>query len=234
MSVKLNDKRLLAAATLGRSGKRFADIGTDHAYLPIYLIQSGRSPEGLATDVRDGPVASAVRNISASGLEDKITVAKRDGLDLIVGFAPDDIYILGMGGELIRDIISASDYVKRHGVRLILQPMTRQEILRTYLYKSGFQAVDETLVRSQGRIYQLTAVEYTGVCEELSDVEALLGKINIERGGDLLREYAARLARQRRRAADGASKAGNGADDLYRIARELEIIAGISASAIDN
>ena len=234
MSVKLNDKRLLAAAALGRPGKRFADIGTDHAYLPIYLIQSGMAPEGLATDVRDGPVASAVRNISAAGLEGAVKVAKRDGLDRIEEFAPDDIYILGMGGELIRDIIAASDYVKRPGVRLILQPMTRQEILRAYLYGSGFQAVDETLVRSQGRIYQLTAVEYAGVSAKLSGVEALLGKINIERGGELLREYAARLARQRRRAAEGASKAGTVAEDFYRIARELEDISGISASAIDN
>ncbi len=234
MSVKLNDERLLAAAALGRPGKRFADIGTDHAYLPIYLIRSGRASEGLATDVKDGPVASAVRNIADAGLEDSIKVAKRDGLERIEEFAPDDIYILGMGGELIRDIISASDYVKRSGVRLILQPMTRQEILRSYLYETGFQAFDETLVRSQGRIYQLTAVEYTGVREELSPAGALLGKINIERGGDLLREYASGLARQRRRAADGASAAGKDAEDLYRIARELEDISGISASAIDN
>ena len=130
MNAGKTDARLLEAARLGRPGSAFADVGTDHAYLPIYLIKEGLSPRGLATDLRDGPVAAARRNLAAAGISDRVTVRKCDGLDGIGEFAPDDIYILGMGGELIRDILSRSDYVRRQGVRLILQPMTKPEELR--------------------------------------------------------------------------------------------------------
>lgn len=225
MNAGKTDARLLEAARLGRPGSAFADVGTDHAYLPIYLIKEGLSPRGLATDLRDGPVAAARRNLAAAGISDRVTVRKCDGLDGIGEFAPDDIYILGMGGELIRDILSRSDYVRRQGVRLILQPMTKPEELRYYLSSAGFAEVDSALVRSSGRIYQIIAAEYDGKRRELSPEAALLGEINVSRGGQLLAEYARRLSRSRRRAADGIASAGGSAEELYLLADALERIA---------
>ena len=226
MTPKL-DERLEAAVGLGRPGKRFADVGTDHAYLPIALVTRGLSDGGIATDIRDGPVSSARRNVAEAGLSSEITVLKRDGLDGVEAYSPEDIYILGMGGELIRDIISKSSYAANPGVRLILQPMTKPEALRVYLAEAGFRTVDERLVGTGRRIYQLISAEYDGRVTQLSDAEALLGKINISRGGPLLSGFASRLSRSLRRAAAGIASAGKDASKQSALADELDAIAGI-------
>ena len=100
--------------------------------------------------------------------------------------------------------------------------MTKPEELRYYLASTGFAEVDSALVKSSGRIYQIIAAEYDGVRRELSPEAALLGEINVSRGGQLLAEYARRLAKSRRRAADGIASAGGEAGDLYLLADALE------------
>ena len=154
------DPRLLAAASLGRNGKVFADIGTDHAYLPVYLVESGRSPRGTASDIARGPCERAERTVKTAGLSDRIAVRRRPGLDGVEDTGAEDIYVLGMGGEMIAGIIGGSEYPKTAGIRLIMQPMTKQPELRSFLLSGGYRIADETLVRSSGRIYQLICAEY--------------------------------------------------------------------------
>jgi tRNA (adenine22-N1)-methyltransferase len=175
------DNRLLACASLVRQGSVAADIGSDHAYLPIYLVRHGICPRAIASDINEGPVNRAKINVRLSGLSDKIDVLLADGLDKAAAYKPDDIIIAGMGGELIRDILSASEYVKNPGVRLILQPMTMPHILREYLASAGFNITDEKICAAQDKYYQIICAEYDGIERSFTEHELLLGKLNIER-----------------------------------------------------
>ena len=208
------DNRLLSCASLVRQGSVAADIGSDHAYLPIYLVRHGICPRAIASDINEGPVNRAKINVRLSGLSDKIDILLADGLDKAASYKPDDIIIAGMGGELIRDIISASEYAKTKGVRLILQPMTMPHILREYLAGAGFNIIDEKICSAQDKYYQIICAEYDGTVRSFTEHELLLGKINIERLKDGLAD--AESIELIRRTAKGAQ---------YRL-------AGISRAAV--
>ena len=172
-------KRLSTAASYVRDGAVIADVGTDHAYIPIYLTQIGRVSKAIATDINEGPILRAKENISAFGFQDKIEAYIADGLDGIENKAPNDVIICGMGGELIAEIIDKCDYVKNESVRLILQPMTSILELRTYL-KNGFLIFDESVVFEDGKYYQIICAKYDGNQHSYNEVELELGKINIQ------------------------------------------------------
>jgi len=179
--------RLAAAASFVRVGSVVADIGTDHAYLPLHLVLNGISPRAVASDVADGPIARAAENVSrypsAAG---KIVLYKADGLSGIEEHSPGDILICGMGGELISWILSGSEYVRDPGIRLILQPMSKEERLRGYLYSSGFDIIDETIVREGVKLYQIIVARYDGKRRDCTEAESMIGKCNIKkRNGDL-------------------------------------------------
>ncbi len=205
---KIADLRLAAAASFGRKGKRVADIGTDHASLPIFLVGNGISNIALACDINIGPLNAAKKNIDAAGLSDKIDTKLTDGLEGIADFQPEDIYILGMGGELIWRIINDSDLPRNAGVRLILQPMTHTHDLRRGLYENGFNIVDETLVRDRDRIYQIIVAEYDGIKRSVSEPELWLGSMNIAKGGAELAELASLYASGLEKKIRGFASAG--------------------------
>ena len=174
-------KRLLLAASFARKGDFVADVGTDHAYLPIYLYKSGIIRGAVVSDVNEGPIVRAANNIAEFSCKGAIIPLLSDGLCKIDEYSPDTVFILGMGGELIVNIISKAEWLKERKTRLILQPMTHAEILRAYLFDNGFEILDETLVED-GKIYQITVVEYTD--DNVSDADILelrFGKINLER-----------------------------------------------------
>ena len=154
-------KRLSAAASFVSDGAIVADIGTDHAYIPINLILSGKASYAIASDVNEGPIAIAKENIEKYGVSDKITVRVADGLCGIEEFNPDCIIICGMGGELIVNILKASEYVKSSNVKLILQPMTAVKELREYL-ADGFKIEDEKIVYDASKLYQVICARYDG------------------------------------------------------------------------
>lgn len=193
-TVKLS-KRLQAAASLVRQGAYIADVGTDHAYLPIALCLEGRVRGGVASDINEGPILRAKEHIYQYGLNKKIDTVLTDGLDEIEPYSPDDILILGMGGELISDIISRAEFTKNKNIRLILQPMTHPEAVRRLLLGNGYAIIEELLVEEE-KIYQIICAEYTGnadILHEYSEAELLLGRKNIERGGELLKKTVERF-----------------------------------------
>ncbi|MBR6874655.1 MAG: SAM-dependent methyltransferase, partial [Ruminococcus sp.] len=108
----MNDNRLLACARLVR-GSRAADVGTDHGYLPMYLVQNGICESALACDINEKPLASARENIEKAGLSDKIGVYLSDGLGSVPCEGITDVIVAGMGGELIADIISRANWIKQ-------------------------------------------------------------------------------------------------------------------------
>lgn len=171
----LLDARLAAAAHYVRRGAVFADVGSDHGYLPVFLVENGHLSSAIASDISSGSIASARRNIAEHHLEDRIETVVCDGIAPLADRAPTDIAVCGMGGELIADIIDRAKFVFDSRVRLILQPMSRPHLLRRYLAEHGFARVDETVCVASGRVYFCICVEYDGVRRTLSRLEEHLG-----------------------------------------------------------
>ena len=185
--------RLMAAAGFVRHGATIADVGTDHAYLPIYLVSKGIAKAAVASDINEGPYLRALTNIRANSLENKISAVHCAGLCGIDAYSPTDIIICGMGGELIASIIDEAKWTKNTSIRLVLQPMTHSEILRDYLLKNGFAIIDERLAKEE-KIYEIICAEYLGtdMPKIYSEEELLLGRHNIKAGGQAFCELVSR------------------------------------------
>ena len=181
--------RLCSALPYLTRGGTVIDVGTDHAYLPIYLVGQGISSRALACDINRGPIESAEKNIAAAGLGDKIDTLCTDGLHGTEGYKPDNILIFGMGGELILRILSEAPWVKDCGIGLVLQPMTRAHLLRRWLLENGFEIVGETITYEDKRYYQTIAARYCGKVEEYTEEELLLGRWNIQSNAPHLRGF---------------------------------------------
>ena len=147
------DKRLSAVAALVRQGSRLADIGTDHAYLPVHLVQAGVCPSAIASDIGAGPLDAARRTVTENGLTSEIALRLGDGLATVSAGEVEDIAIAGMGGETIVMILEAAPWVQNEGIRLILQPMTRAEDLRRWLLHNGFSVLEEHLIIDGRHLY---------------------------------------------------------------------------------
>lgn len=176
--MKEPDKRLRAAAELVRQGAVFADIGTDHALLPVFLCKTGRIVRAVAADINKGPLAAAQRQVEEADLADRIRLHLADGLSGLEHEGLTDIAICGMGGELIVSILSRAPFVKDPRVRLILQPMTHVSDLRHYLADQGFRIVAERTASASGKCYFCFAAEYTGEPYKLTRMEATFGRLS--------------------------------------------------------
>ena len=205
-------------------GARLADIGSDHAYLPIALCLENKIKYALASDINEGPVAAAVANIHKNGLSNKILAVRADGLDKTRDFAPDCITVLGMGGELIVSILDKAEWVRDEGITLVLQPMTHPEILAKYLAENGFGIIDEIIVRDgsrDDRIYRIISAKFDGKAREMTEGEALIGRINVDRGDEITAAYIKRNIRVLETRINGKVGAGADAEAEKALYREL-------------
>ena len=211
-AIKTPDSRLLSAIPYLREGGVVADIGTDHAYLPIELCRREICRRAVACDINEGPINAARANIRAAGLSDRIDTLCTDGLHGVEPYAPDDILIFGMGGELIVRILHEAPWVRDGQIGLILQPMSRAEVLRRYLWENGFTVLGETLSRAD-RLYQTVYARYTGNAETFDETELLVGRdeflLASPLAGDYLRQKIAVLENV------AAGKRAGGADTAY-------------------
>ena len=211
-------KRLSCAASFVRKGDFIADVGTDHAYLPIYLCVQGMIRGAVVSDINEGPIERATKNIAEFSCQKKIQPVLCDGLSKIGEYSPDSVFILGMGGELIVNIISAAEWVKEKRVRLVMQAMTHPEILREYLIKNGFEIIDEAIVEDS-KIYQVTVAEYSGVISDANILELRFGKINLLRRDSVLLDALERERKILAKRLAGKQKAGlTGGEDAELLA----------------
>ncbi len=230
MNLPKLDSRLETALTYLRKGKTMADIGTDHAYLPIYSVLAGISRSALASDINQGPVDRADKNVRDFGLTDRISVIRCDGLAKAREYSPDDIVIFGMGGELIARILDAAPFVKNENIRLILQPMTKAEVLREYLAENGFNMIGETLSEADGRQYCTICAEFDGNVRCFDGLEYLLGKFNLENNSKnpIFEKLVDRNIRAVQIKICGKEKAGDGAvEERSLLDRLNEIKEGV-------
>ena len=167
-------KRLAAVAEFVPQGARLLDVGSDHAYLPIALMEEGKIDFAIAGEVVKGPYESAVHNVAGAGLADKIVVRLADGL---AAFEASDkvttITICGMGGGLIADILAAGVEKLASVDRLILQPNNREDELRAWLMNNGFKLVTEEIMTENDKFYEIMVVEHGQMT--LSETDLRLG-----------------------------------------------------------
>lgn len=151
--------RLQSIAIQVPSGVIVADIGTDHAQLPIYLVSSGTCQRVIAGEYHQGPFLSACRNVEASGLQDKIKVRQGDGLDVVQPSEADVIIISGMGGALISSILERGKSVTQSVQRLILQPNVGEDAVRRWFLDNKWRIKNETIIQEDHKIYEVLTAE---------------------------------------------------------------------------
>lgn len=215
----LGDRRLLAVAGLVSPGGVVADIGADHGHLICHLVSSGKAACGYACDISPQPLAKAQALIRRLGLEEKIEARLTDGLAGLPLERLTDVVMAGMGGELIASLLQASPAAQTPPLNFVLQPMTKGERLRAALGELGFALAEEHGVQSQGRLYTVMRVNYTGERRAPDPLFCWTGRLPdspLPASAALLEQTARRL----HRAAGGMSRADP------EQARRLEGVAG--------
>lgn len=219
------DGRLSSVGRLVREGALLADVGTDHAYLPLFLLRSGRIRGAVCSDINAAPLESAKQNARAAGLIDRCRFLLTDGAAELAGLGVTDVAIAGMGGELIADIIERAPFLRDTGIRLILQPMSRQAHLRRYLAASGFEIFAEEYSHSAGKFYLTLGVSFTGRVRDIDCFEAEFGEARfLEVLSDEARGYLRAKARVLQKIARGKDegKESSGAEAaLYEYAIKI-------------
>lgn len=209
MKTSALNARLLSAAELTRQDATFADIGTDHAYLPLFLLDSGKIKFAYCCDINEGPLNSARKNAEERAKLSETDFILTDGATILAGKGITDYAICGMGGELIADIIDRAPHLKDSAVNLILQPMTRQEKLRKYLASAGFEITHESYSLDAGKYYVCLLATYSGKCREISELEAVAGSPEaIISGSECRTKYLESKLSSLIRAAEGKKDAG--------------------------
>lgn len=188
--------RLACIASLVPRGAHLADVGTDHGYLPVYLLRCGAIASAIASDLRPEPLAHAKRSAAEYGVEENIDFRLCSGLDAISPDEVDTIVIAGMGGELIVKLLEAAPWTREKELTLILQPQTKAEVLRRWLAENGCRFKKETLVRDKGTLYAIMCVT-AGESRPLSEAEAHAGVLLAQDAlyGEFLDERIMKLSR---------------------------------------
>lgn len=234
-------KRLEAVAKMVTPGCTLADIGTDHAYIPIYLVSGGIVPRALAMDVNRGPLNKAVIHIGQYGLNDKIETRLSDGLAAMEPGEAESIVIAGMGGPLMVRILIDGEQCAKAAKELILQPQSDLGQVRAYLEENGYRIAQENMILEDGKFYPMMRVVHSGLdsdvaenaesAEKMTVPQLKYGPLLIKMRHPVLRDYLLReqeLNRKILQALEGQETAGSAAR-REEVEQELDQIQNILA-----
>lgn len=144
----------------------FADIGTDHAYLPVWMLQNGKARYAIAADINPNPLKNARNTLAQYGFAEQIELRLSDGLQNISPWEVGAIVVAGMGGNQIADMISDTPWLKNAEIQLVLQPMTHFEDVRRALRENGFTVLREETAAEGERVYLAISARYSGEIRE--------------------------------------------------------------------
>jgi ribosomal protein L11 methyltransferase (prmA) len=182
-------KRLQTIADFVKKNSVVADIGTDHAHIPIYLIENNIIDKAYACDINKGPLEKAKENIENFGVSENIVLRLSNGLDKMSNKEADTIIIAGMGGELIIDILERGKSFFNKKNTFILSPHTKTDEVRDYLLRKGFEIIKEDMCIDEGKFYTVMEGRYTENKLMYSEAELLYGKFLIENKHPVLLEF---------------------------------------------
>ena len=206
--------RLLACCGFVNPGDRVADIGCDHGYLSIHLLQTGVASSIIASDVAEGPLQSAIRNAQKYGLREKITFYLSDGVRNIPRDF-DSLVCAGMGADTMMSILSAAPWLKDPKYRLILQCQSKRPELRQWLYDSGYAIRRETLAKDGKFVYSVMEVVYAPG-ESITPAQCYITPQLLEDNHPLLAEYYERVKSGVELTISGLERSGDDRLDIYR------------------
>lgn len=217
-------KRLQCIADLVPVGSRVVDVGTDHAYIPLWLLEHGVSEYVIASDIKEGPLEKAKNNALREGTREGIRFVLAPGLAGCEAEEVDCILIAGMGGETIIEILTAAPWAREK--HLVLQPQTKLPQLRRWLNDNAYDVIDARLVYDSGRLYQVWQV-VAGARRGLTAFELLLEPSLVAKADPLLPVYVDQLVKKLHIRIQGLEKAASGDD------RELEECRSCLAYLLD-
>ena len=182
-------KRLQTIASFVRPGSRIADVGTDHGFLPIYLIEQEIASHGIAMDVRKGPLSRAQEHIAEAGLEAEIETRLGNGLEKLIPGEADTVIIAGMGGPLMLDILRAGSHVSGDVERFVLSPQSDWRGFRLGLRELGLQIVREEMICEDGKYYVIMEAVHDVSTRVEEESELRFGRLLLEEKHPVLLEY---------------------------------------------
>ena len=181
-------KRMETVISMVTKGNRVADIGTDHGYVPIALVQRKWIKKAIAMDVRKGPLQKAMDNIQAYHMDEQIETRLSDGMEKLEAGEADTIIIAGMGGELMARILRDGARVLDSVQEVIVQPQSEIYKVRMQLHQMGFQIVEEKMLIDEGKYYTaMKAIKGKECCD--NEVQYYFGKLLLEQKDQVLYEW---------------------------------------------
>lgn len=212
--------RLNMASEMVRTGSRIADIGTDHAYLPVVLIMNKKIPHAIAADLRKGPLENARQTVEANSVEEKIELRLSDGLEKILPNEVDDIVIAGMGGILISEILSKAEWIKNKSIKLILQPQSHSENLRKFLFDNGFEIMQETACFEDDKVYICMSASFCGKVCEYSEAQLVFGSF-LSKNDEPSKAFVEKKLRRIKARLDALTAQGVQSDEVARLQKTV-------------
>jgi tRNA (adenine22-N1)-methyltransferase len=183
------NERFLKIAALVDKCKVIVDVGTDHGYIPIYLVRNNICEKAIASDINEGPLKKAAMNVSVEGMADKIQCRRGSGLSTVKPLEVQGAVIAGMGGNLIKDIIEEGLPVFKQLSFAVLQPVQNPEVLRRYVLEKGYKILDEALVYSEGKFYEIMKVRYDEKPVVLTDFDYEFSSVLLNKKEPVMKEY---------------------------------------------
>ncbi|HOJ09030.1 MAG TPA: class I SAM-dependent methyltransferase [Clostridiales bacterium] len=226
--------RLRAIAEMVPKCNLICDIGTDHAYIPIYLVKSSICKRAIITDIKQGPINIAENNIRENHLEDCIETRLGDGLHPLDNNEIDVLIIAGMGGKLMAKILWEGISKAMNANLLILQAMNGLELVTQWLFEEGFDICDEELVEDDNRIYNIKAARWTGVKKVYNNVDLHISKKLIEKNNPLLIEYIDRKLAVLDKIISGLQKTNKNSAEAETELYKMEILKKDMTEIINN
>lgn len=199
MQIPLLTPRLQTIADLIDGGETVADIGTDHAYLPLYLLDQKKCKKAIASDIGIGPLKRAEKTVKKYHMENSFSLRLGSGLETVtLSDNADIIVIAGMGGMVIADILENSIDIVKNAKQIILQPMTMAGVLREYLYKTALGTIDEKLAFENNKVYNIISISINNdeTPKTLTPIESYIGKSLIENRPNGFDIYLKRLEKK--------------------------------------
>ncbi len=186
--VKISN-RLMTAAALVTQGYTLADVGTDHGYIPIYLLQQKKIPAAIAMDINEGPLERAKKHIALYGLQAYIQTRLSDGVAALKPGEVEAVLIAGMGGGLVMHILKDGEKVCQSAKELILQPQSEIEHVREFLREKGYTILAEDMVYEDGKFYPMMKVQYQGENVEELKLSDLYGGLLLQNRHPVLKTF---------------------------------------------